>query len=496
MTQEIKRLVNKYYYQRLYPVDLLTYKYQRSDQIVFPITSFDATYEQLETLKNEQHEQNKKPTNIINISTTTLVNILEMYYYFDKPDMINDVQTLKEIEEKYLRTYFADKIEHIERFAYTLEEFPTHVSSKQKKIILYYQAIFTKIRLIKSPFKQELLLICIEKKEHKEQNGLNSTDDMNITTIVGNFDSESESDSESYLESKLDLKLKMETSLSSFHHLDVISMKIPNYWQLIYRYIPNKLIDILKEKPLTINSLQTLNYNNFVQFCRMHSINLNKSNLRNTNFSFDQYPDIKFPLSSPIDLHPIDYDNVDMTKEGWFSITYPADASTISHIVKQAYLNLNINLNINLNENLNKKKEIIITDATSGIGGNVLTFSTFFNKVNAIELNNENYKALCHNMSLYNRSNIKFYNGDSLMLIPCIKQDIIFVDPPWGGRFYKQENFVNIKLGYLILPKLIQFLKLHAKIVAIKLPYNANLKGIYDQYKKIKIRNYVLLIFS
>ena len=49
-------------------------------------------------------------------------------------------------------------------------------------------------------------------------------------------------------------------------------------------------------------------------------------------------------------------------------------------------------------------------------------------------------------MKLFNRDNIFFYNDSFISLIDKIKQDIIFIDPPWGGPNYKEIKKLRIEL--------------------------------------------------
>jgi 16S rRNA G966 N2-methylase RsmD len=117
-------------------------------------------------------------------------------------------------------------------------------------------------------------------------------------------------------------------------------------------------------------------------------------------------------------------------EEGQYSITTPKSATIISEMIKQYFGHDNL----------------IITDATSGIGGNVISFSSYFYHVNAIELNSERYQYLVNNMTLYNRENILCYNIGFEPLVHTIKQDVIFMDPPWGGKNYKDVETMTIEM--------------------------------------------------
>jgi 16S rRNA G966 N2-methylase RsmD len=88
-----------------------------------------------------------------------------------------------------------------------------------------------------------------------------------------------------------------------------------------------------------------------------------------------------------------------------------------------------------------------ITDMTSCVGGNVISFSRFFKKVNAIEIDPLRFDMLKHNTeTVVGATNVNFINGNAVELLlgqddgtapQQFQQDILFMDPPWGGVDYK-----------------------------------------------------------
>ena len=105
-----------------------------------------------------------------------------------------------------------------------------------------------------------------------------------------------------------------------------------------------------------------------------------------------------------------------------YSVTLPVNSHIISNIIKKDF-----------------PDSKIITDATSNIGGNTLSFSLFFDKVNAVEYEKETFNYLKYNMNIYKRTNIKFYNDDYTKILSDINEDIIYIDPPWSGIDYKKK---------------------------------------------------------
>ena len=175
---------------------------------------------------------------------------------------------------------------------------------------------------------------------------------------------------------------------------------------------------------------------------------------------------------------------------GEYSISIPEDAKTITTIIKT----------IIKNTDLSKKNNITITDGTSGIGGNVISFCKNFSFVNAIEIDNNRFDFLKNNVNLYNHENIQFINGDFVDHIHDLIQDIIFIDPPWGGKDYKYKTNIRLKLGDLELNTICNkcLEGNNCKIFVMKLPINYDIEYLKNKIKYnkkfFKIRNKILLV--
>jgi len=57
----------------------------------------------------------------------------------------------------------------------------------------------------------------------------------------------------------------------------------------------------------------------------------------------------------------------------------------------------------------------------------------------------------------------KVYVGDYLYWLPKIKQDVVFMDPPWGGVDYQQHTKLDLTLGKTPLPELLRCVGLRAQ---------------------------------
>ena len=145
----------------------------------------------------------------------------------------------------------------------------------------------------------------------------------------------------------------------------------------------------------------------------------------------------------------------------------------------------------NHTENIGLKK-VTITDAFAGVGGDTLSFGMNFDYVNAIELDKMRYDYLRNNCAVYELKNIKFYNADCMDYLYELDHDIVFFDPPWGGKNYKLEKNIRIKINDIhqedIINKLFES-KNSPEMVVLKLPKNYDLTFFYN-----KVKNYTTYI--
>ena len=184
-----------------------------------------------------------------------------------------------------------------------------------------------------------------------------------------------------------------------------------------------------------------------------------------------------------------------ITDKGKYSISKPCDAEWITNII--------CNFSINI---LKKDPSTqIITDGTAGIGGNVIDFSKHFLQVNAVEINKVHYEVLKNNVEAIDLKNVKTYNDNFLNFIDLFKyqNSIFFIDPPWGGKSYKNFKYFNLKLGKIMIHDVINILfKKGYKYVFLKAPINLNVSPIlasslytnYNIHKNIN-GNMLLIIF-
>lgn len=255
--------------------------------------------------------------------------------------------------------------------------------------------------------------------------------------------------------------------------IDIINFgfKVFNYYSL-HKDILQKLIKI--------------NISHTIKYCKSLSIAITPSK------EIMQYNTLE-PLYLPlyniskkftnIQTVLIDPKNVRITDEGKYSVTFPTDANIMSNLISTIFSDNNI-----------------ILDGTANMGGNTLSFAKFFQSVISVELDKKNFDALKHNVGLYGFKNIELIHGDTLDVIrnDKIEYDILFLDPPWGGKDYKKHSLLDLKLGNTYVRDLIGVLRNdNKKGIVFKLPKNFKLT---DQFLKgnalsiYKISNYYFAV--
>ena len=160
---------------------------------------------------------------------------------------------------------------------------------------------------------------------------------------------------------------------------------------------------------------------------------------------------------------------------GLYSISPPKNADIITTYIMQYY----------------KDTNIVVTDAMSGLGGNVLSFASSLYYVIAIEYDEQRYKHLVSNVSLFNKENVLCLNVDYLTVMRQLKQDVIFLDPPWGGKSYKDTDLMSIDIGGIPFEQICNdiFEEKLCSMLLLKLPLNYDIDSFSDNIKNKIILN-------
>jgi predicted RNA methylase len=160
-------------------------------------------------------------------------------------------------------------------------------------------------------------------------------------------------------------------------------------------------------------------------------------------------------------------------------------------------------------EDLFPSKKFVITDATANVGGDTINFalSSKVKKVNSFEINPTTFEILEHNVEVYNLTKkIRLELGNYCDKWKSVKQDIVYIDAPWGGKGYKSYKLVTLFLEGFTLNEMVDKLIKDkcCKYIALKVPSNfaisllmieANV-GHISIHKIVRHRPYFLLIIT
>lgn len=146
-----------------------------------------------------------------------------------------------------------------------------------------------------------------------------------------------------------------------------------------------------------------------------------------------------------------------------------------------------------------------VTDATACIGGSCYSLAKTFAKVYAIELDKTRYDFLRSNVMILGVANsVTCIHGDAFDICPQLHQDLIFLDPPWGGPEYKSVSKISLSLSNKPLSEVVIHLSRYTNYVAIKVPTNFDEQTFIDDvmphmelvHRNINLRKMHLLIFK
>lgn len=165
----------------------------------------------------------------------------------------------------------------------------------------------------------------------------------------------------------------------------------------------------------------------------------------------------------------VNFENLQLSNIGVYSITDPSKAQIISDIIKSYF---------------DESEELVITDATANMGGNTINFAQNFQFVNSVEIIELHCSILNNNLNEYKLDDkVNIYCGDYLDLMDSINQDIVFFDPPWGGKDYKKINNLNLFLDQINIIDICNSIINNTRIVAIKVPFNFDIINMIRKSK-------------
>ena len=171
----------------------------------------------------------------------------------------------------------------------------------------------------------------------------------------------------------------------------------------------------------------------------------------------------------------VDYSKLRITEEGKYSLTKQTDSLAIIKAMQ----------NIIGEENLGG---LTILDGTANVGGDTIRFGMNFNKVISVELNEENFSVLKNNVEIFDlQEKVEIINGDITKVWNNAQTftDVLFLDPPWGGKDYRgeEEEVLNLFLSGISIAEFVGKVLLsphHPSYIFIKLPVNYDINSFRD----------------
>jgi SAM-dependent methyltransferase len=163
-----------------------------------------------------------------------------------------------------------------------------------------------------------------------------------------------------------------------------------------------------------------------------------------------------------------------ITNIGLKNITRPKDAKIISEYISNKYY-----------EYFKKRpRDLTITDAMAGVGGNTFSFSRTFKIVNSIEINPLTIEILQHNTYLYQMRNITYFQDSFFNVVNNTQQNIIYID-------VGKDDIIEGKS----LSEIVDELKPYANMIVLKVSQHTNISHIvFNDIEDMKY--YKLLVIT
>lgn len=187
----------------------------------------------------------------------------------------------------------------------------------------------------------------------------------------------------------------------------------------------------------------------------------------------------------------VDYTNLKLTDIGKYSISKPLEADCITNII----------IDTIKKHKLGEPENLSITDATGGFGGNILSFAKYFRLVIGIEKHKVHFDILKNNINVFNYGyKVNIIHSSFTKIIPHVCKDIVFIDPPWGGKKYRFKKSVMLHLDQLDIYEIINQIPQNTKLIALKIPFNFDYKKFIENINpsyiigNYRIKNYYLLL--
>lgn len=159
------------------------------------------------------------------------------------------------------------------------------------------------------------------------------------------------------------------------------------------------------------------------------------------------------------------------TPVGKYSISSPRISKTIIDRMK-------IELGVR------KLNDLVITDGNGGAGGDTIHFAMNFKHVNTVEIVKQHCDIIKNNVEMYDLANkVTLYCDDYFNVRDKISQDVVYFDPPWGGKDFKKLDKVDLFMNDIPLYEIVNYYYEKVKMVVLKVPPNFNIDDFKEKVK-------------
>ena len=226
-----------------------------------------------------------------------------------------------------------------------------------------------------------------------------------------------------------------------------------------------------EENQIILDHIKTLQRFHSRKWARSHNIKLNDK-IDNEEVKKQKNAVLRnfFPKFDPM---------LKVSEEGKYSITKGYCAHLMqSHI-----------------QGLYDTKKLVITDGTGGNVGDSIRFASYFKRVQTVEYNKDHCDIIKHNAKILDIKNMTVRCGSFLNVLDnssegmYLQQDVIFLDPPWGGNAYRDTAEMILHLDDVPMNIIISTVlrNKQANCVFIKVPYNFDVRKFVRQAADVAV---------
>ena len=155
-----------------------------------------------------------------------------------------------------------------------------------------------------------------------------------------------------------------------------------------------------------------------IEYCKEYELVINDEYLPK-NEQHQQRISSLFPDVKGVDRFKIQY-----MDQSIYYVTDYHDANFVNKIIERIFKD-------------KKPSSISVLDGSAHIGGNTIPIALFGFKTSAIEIDKNICQLLKFNIELY-KLKVNVICGDFTHHLSKLKEDVVFLDPPWGGTGYKK----------------------------------------------------------